>query len=93
MLGTALVAALTASGVMAEEMVTGAVGRRVESAERVDTAAMLKPRCQPSESCLACECKYQRLLHELRERDVHKGTRQRADKRERERERERDREG
>ena len=34
MLGTVLVAALTASGVMAEEMVTGAVGRRVDMAER-----------------------------------------------------------
>ena len=40
MLSTVLVAALTVSGVMAERLVTGAVGRRVESAERVDTVAI-----------------------------------------------------
>ena len=39
-MGTVLTAAFTAWGVMAESMVTGAVSRRVESVERVDTAAI-----------------------------------------------------
>ena len=46
LLSTVLMAALTALGVMADRMVTGAVGIRVESAERVDTAAIadVRPR-------------------------------------------------
>ena len=39
-MGTVLMAAFTAWGVIAESMVTGALSRRVESAERVDTAAI-----------------------------------------------------
>ena len=40
MLSTVLMAAFTTRGVVAEGMVTRAVGRRVESAERVDTAVI-----------------------------------------------------
>ena len=49
LLSTVLMAPFTASGLVAEGMVTGAVGRRVESAERVDTAAM-PVRVQQSQS-------------------------------------------
>ena len=41
LLSTVLMAPFTASGLVAEGMVTGAVGRRVESAERVDLRLLL----------------------------------------------------
>ena len=44
-MGTVLMAAFTIGGVMAESMVIGALGRHVESAERVDTVAIAESPC------------------------------------------------
>ena len=62
LMGTMLMAAFTAWGVMPESMVTGAVGRRVKSAERVDTSAIAEStmlRLPKGVSGLACQCKYE----------------------------------